>query len=151
MESAVELLEKMAKVVRDGKIKETPHFGCNNGPNLRMLLDSANIYEWDQRVYSIFQTFDTEGHELALKVLGLLPINLTGREQKKSDYLLLAKVILPNGENAITVRNGEIVLHHEDILVGTYNPHRRYGSFYLFESGRKDSAKLPITVEESAA
>jgi hypothetical protein len=104
-------------------------FACNNGPNLRTLLDSAAIYPHDQRIYCVYQTFDTETRELALKTLGQIPLDTNSRPKEDADHLLLVRVTLPDAKS-ITVSNGKVTLHHNELCVGIYNPHKRYGRFY---------------------
>lgn len=128
-QSAVNVLAKMAKVISGGD-KEFPGFACNNGPNLRTLLDSAVIFPDEQRIYCMYQSFDTECREIALKTLGLVPISLVAKEKENAEYLLLAKVILPD-EVTVTVNNGKTRLCHGNVFVGVYNPHKRFGTFHL--------------------
>ena len=131
VESVAKMLEGMAQVIRREEMEELSGFGCNRGPNLRTLLDSATIFPNEQRVYCVYRTFDSENREIALKTLGLFPVDPTAVEKEDTDYLLLVRVIMP-GESSVVVGNGKTRLRHNDIFVGMYNPHERFGTFHRF-------------------
>lgn len=129
-EVAVVLLEKLAQTIQEGESMSSG-FACNNGPNLRTLLDSAAIYPDDQRIYCLYQTFTVKSRTISLKTLGILPTD-TGMNQKEdAEYILLVRVIAALGEN-VTLQCGdrEVILRPNDVLIGTYNPHKRFGVFH---------------------